>query len=182
MAGYALPRERLEQRLLPGEGLVGQVDGQAQRLDDLGDRLRRALVHRTGLAATQLAQRSAGLRPAVLEARLRQGRERLAAQRLRPALVQSRIEAGQTALHALDRVRRSLDPKAPLRRGYVLVTDANGQLVRSRTVAEAASLLHLEFGDGVLDVVPGGTTAAPAPRAAPKPRGPAPGDAQPKLL
>jgi exodeoxyribonuclease VII large subunit len=79
-------------------------------------------------------------------------------------------------------VRRSLDPKAPLRRGYVLVTDANGHLVRSRTVAEAAGLLHLEFGDGVLDVVPSGAPVAPAPRAAPKPRGPATGDVQPKLL
>ena len=30
--GYALPRERLEQRLLPGEGLVGQVGRSRQML------------------------------------------------------------------------------------------------------------------------------------------------------
>jgi GAF domain-containing protein len=30
--GYALPRERLEQRLLPGEGLVGQVARSRQML------------------------------------------------------------------------------------------------------------------------------------------------------
>ncbi|WP_298189525.1 exodeoxyribonuclease VII large subunit [Novosphingobium sp.] len=177
----ALSRERLEQRARRLPAPQALLEGQAQRLDDLGERLRRALVHRTGLAATLLAQRSAGLRPAVLEARLRQGRERLAAQRLRPALVLQQIEAARTGLAALERVRRSLDPKAPLSRGYVLVTDAGGQLVRSRPVAEAAGLLHLEFGDGVLDVVP--TSAPPAPsRPAPRPRGTAPGDAQPKLL
>ncbi len=179
-----LARERLEQRARRLPEPQALLEGQTQRLDDLGDRLRRALMHRTGLAATLLAQRSAGLRPAVLAARLRQGRERLAAQRLRPALVLQGIEGGRTGLAALDRVRRSLDPKAPLRRGYVLVTDAGGQLVRSRGDAEAAGLLHLEFGDGVLDVVPGSAPiAGPAPvRPVPKPRGSAPGDAQPKLL
>lgn len=178
----SLSRERLEQRarrLPPPQALLA---GQVQRLDDLGERLRRALVHRTGLAATFLAQRSAGLRPALLQGRLRQNRERLAAQRLRPELVLQRIEVARASLGALDRVRRSLDPKAPLQRGYVLVTDPAGHLVRSRMAAETAGLLHLEFGDGVLDVVPG-KAPAPAPvRAAPKPRGPAAGDAQPKLL
>lgn len=174
-----LSRERLESRARRLPEPQGLLQPQAQRLDDLGERLRRALVHRTGLAATQLAQRAAGLRPAALTGRLMQARDRLAAQRLRPALVRSRLDMAQAELASLDRVRRSLDPKAPLRRGYVLVTDAEGQLVRSRLAAEKAALLHLEFGDGVLDVVPPGGAA---PRPAPKPRPPAPGDAQPKLL
>ena len=179
----ALSRERLEQRARRLPEPQALLQGQAQRLDDLGERLRRALVHRTGLAATQLAQRSAGLRPAVLDARLRQGRDRLAAQRLRPALVSQRIDAARAELAALDRVRRSLDPKAPLRRGYVLVTGADGQLVRSRAAAQGASLLHLEFADGVLDVAPGSAPAPQIPRAQAKPRAaPAPGDTQPKLL
>ncbi|OYU36530.1 MAG: exodeoxyribonuclease VII large subunit [Novosphingobium sp. PASSN1] len=179
----SLSRERLEQRARRLPEPQALLQGQAQRLDDLGERLRRALVHRTGLAGAQLAQRAAGLRPAVLDARLRQGRERLAAQRLRPALVLNRLDSARGELAALDRVRRSLDPKAPLRRGYVLVTDAGGHLVRSRVAAEKAGLLHLEFGDGVLDVAPPG---AAAPRPVPKSRapapGPAPGDVQPKLL
>ncbi|MEI6640698.1 MAG: exodeoxyribonuclease VII large subunit [Novosphingobium sp.] len=178
-----LSRERLEQRARRLPAPQALLEGQAQRLDDLGDRLRRALGHRTGLAAAALAQRAAGLRPAVLGARLQQGSERLAAQRLRPSLVLQRIEAARAQVGALDRVRRSLDPKAPLARGYVLVTDASGQLVRSRVVAAGHGLLHLEFADGVLDVAPG---AAPAPaspaRPATKPRVAPPGDAQPKLL
>ena len=186
-----LARERLEQRArrLPVPQVL--LDGQAQRLDELGDRLRRALAQRTGLAAALLAQRSAGLRPAVLAARLQQGRERLDAQRLRPALALQRIEALRGHVEALDRVRRSLDPKAPLARGYVLVTGADGHLIRSRAVAAGHSLLHLEFSDGVLDARPASaTTPAPAPASAPAsaPRGvprsrpSGSGDAQPKLL
>ena len=174
-----LARERLEQRarrLPPPQALL---DGQAQRLDDLGDRLRRALAHRTGLAGALLAQRSAGLRPAVLTARLQQGRERLAALRLRPALVLQRIDAARGQIGALERLRRSLNPKAPLERGYVLVTGADGQLIRSRTAGAGQALLHLEFSDGVLDAVPGSSAA---PRSPAKPRHPAPGDTQPKLL
>ncbi len=178
-----LARERFEQRARRLPMPHALLEGQAQRLDDLGERLRRALVHRTGLAATLLAQHSAGLRPAALAARLQQGRERLAAQRLRPALVIQRIEAARTQVAGLDRLRRSLDPKAPLARGYVLVTDVEGQLIRSRALARNQPALRLEFADGALDVVP--ATAVPsvsAPRTAPKSR-PAPGgDAQPKLL
>ncbi|GEO00097.1 exodeoxyribonuclease 7 large subunit [Novosphingobium sediminis] len=175
-------RERLEQRARRLPAPQALLEGQAQRLDDLGDRLRRALVHRTGLAATLLAQRSAGLRPAALAARLQQARGALAAQRLRPAVVLQRIEAARTQVGALDRLRRSLDPEAPLTRGYVLVKAADGSLVRSRDAAAAQALLQLKFADGVLEVVPGAAPAAAPVRAAPKPRPPAPGDAQPKLL
>lgn len=174
-----LARERLEQRarrLPPPQALL---DGQAQRLDDLGDRLRRALGHRTGLAAALLAQRSAGLRPVVLAGRLQHARERLAAQRLRPAVVTQRIEAARSAVDGLDRLRRSLDPEAPLARGYVLVLSGDGGLIRSRAAAAEHSLLHLKFVDGVLDAAP---AAAPVLRSLPRSRQPAPGDAQPKLL
>lgn len=178
-----LSRERLEQRARRLPAPQALLEGQAQRLDDLGDRLRRALVHRTGLAATMLAQRSAGLRPAVLTARLQRGRDRLAAQRLRPAAVLQRIEAARTQIGALDRLRRSLDPEAPLARGYVLVKGADGSLIRTREAAAAQALLHLKFADGVLDAVPGNAPSPAAPpRPAPKPRSGATGDTQPKLL
>ena len=179
----SLSRERLEQRARRLPEPQALLAGQTQRLDDLGDRLRRALVHRTGLAATQLAQRAAGLRPAVLAARLQQARGALVAQRLRPALVLQRIEAARGQVGALERLRRSLDPEAPLARGYVLVKGADGTLIRSRDAAAAQALLQLKFADGVLEVVPGGAVLpAPVARPAPKPRAPAPGDAQPKLL
>jgi len=174
-----LARERLEQRarrLPPPQALL---NGQVQRLDDLGDRLRRALGHRTGIAAALLAQRSAGLRPAVLAARLQQARERLASQRLRPAHVMQRISTARAAVEGLDRLRRSLDPEAPLARGYVLVMDADGHLIRSCSAAAAQARLQLKFADGVLDTVP---ASAPVPRGSPRARLAVLREAQPKLL
>lgn len=175
----ALARERLDQRvrrLPPPQALL---NGQAQRLDEFGDRLRRALGHRTGLAGALLATRSAGFRPAVLSARLVQGRELLTAQRLRPALVLQRIEALRGQVEALDRVRRSLDPEAPLARGYVLVMGGDGHLIRSRAAAAGAAALRLKFADGELDAVP---TGGLVPQGVPKTRRAAANDAQPKLL
>ncbi len=55
---------------------------------------------------------------------------------------------------ALDRLRRSLDPEAPLQRGYVLVTDAAGKVVKTRASAAAEAELTLKFADGSLPVSP----------------------------
>jgi exodeoxyribonuclease VII large subunit len=175
----ALARERFDQRARRLPSPQALLDGQAQRLDDLGERLHRALGHRTGIAAALLAQRSAGLRPVVLAARLQQSRERLAAQRLRPALVLQRVEGLRVRIDALDRLRRSLDPEAPLARGYVLVMRGDGQLIRSRAEAAEQSALRLKFADGVLDTVPG---AQAAPRSTGKSRSPVTAPSQPKLL
>ncbi len=175
----ALARERLDQRARRLPMPQALLDSQAQRLDDLGDRLRRALGHRTGLAAGLLATRSAGLRPAVLLARFTQGRDRLTAQRLRPALLLQRISAMHGQLNALDRVRRSLDPEALLGRGYVLVLGSDGHLIRSRAAAAGAAALRLKFADGELPVVP--VTGAVPPGGS-KMRRAATKDTQPKLL
>jgi len=177
----AQARERLEQRArrLPQPQALLAV--QAQRLDDWGDRLRRSLGHRTQIAAALLARHAGPLRPALLEARLRRERERLAAVRLRPETLVHRIDVARTRVDALDRLRRSLDPKAPLARGYVLVTDAAGHVVKTRAGAMRESELVLNFADGVMAVVPAGGEPA---RPAPKPRAGAPDTAgqQPKLL
>ena len=143
--------------------------------------MRRSLGHRTELAAAQLARHAGALRPALLEARLRRERERLAALRLRPEALLQRIDTARGRVDALDRLRRSLDPEAPLQRGYVLVTDAAGRVVKTRAVAVAESELTLKFADGPLAVVPVGGESAP-PRANPRA---APVDKalqQPKLL
>ncbi|WP_428332687.1 exodeoxyribonuclease VII large subunit, partial [Novosphingobium sp.] len=153
-----------------------------QRLDDWGERLHRSLGHRTQIAAALLARHAGSLRPALLQARLRRERERLAAVRLRPETLVHRIDVARTRVDALDRLRRSLDPEAPLLRGYVLVTDAAGGLVKTRAAAAATSELTLKFADGPLLVVPAG--GEPAVKQTPKPRAPASGTAaqQPKLL
>jgi exodeoxyribonuclease VII large subunit len=161
-------KERLEarsQRLPQPQTLL---QGQAQRVDDLADRLRRALVHRTEIAGSLLARHAGALRPALLSARVSRERERLAAQRLRPETLLQRIDHARGKVDALDRLRRSLDPKAPLQRGYVLVTAPDGHVVRSRADAATHPALRIEFADGTLDVAT--DLASLPPRPAPKPR------------
>jgi len=175
----AQARERLDQRARRLPQPLNLLQGQAQRLDDLGDRLRRALVHRTALAAAALGRHGAALRPALLEARLRRERERLAAQRLRPEALLQRIAALRGRVDSLDRLRLSLDPRAPLQRGYVLVTSLEGELVRTRAAAAALGAMTLEFADGSMAVAP---LEPSSPRSPFKLRPSAPADAQPKLL
>lgn len=176
----AQAKERLEarsQRLPQPQTLL---QGQAQRVDDLAERLRRALLHRTEIAGSLLARHAGALRPALLTARVEREAERLAARRLRPEVLLQRIEHARGKVMALDRLRLSLDPEAPLKRGYVLVTDADGQLVKERAIAANQPRLTLKFADGTLDVSTGGT--APTPRPAPKPRPPAPRAGQQELF
>lgn len=143
MRPVTLGRERLEARVrrLPKPTvLIGQAQ---QRLDDAGERLRRGLAERARLASSRLA---------------------LAGVRLTPALLQREVSIKKERLAALDRLRRQLDPKAPLARGYALVHAEGHPVVSSRDVAAKLPSLVLEFADGKLDVTPGG-----APRPAPRP-------------
>ncbi|KPL69131.1 exodeoxyribonuclease VII large subunit [Erythrobacter sp. SG61-1L] len=137
----SLGRERLEARVarLPRpEVLVAQA---AQRLDDLGERLRRGLADRARQADSRL---------------------QLASVRLTPALLTRPLAQRQDKLAALERLRLQLDPRAPLRRGYVLVSDASGRVVKSAEDARQQPVLTIEFEDGKLDVSTGG---APVPSA-----------------
>lgn len=172
MRHLAQARERLEARggRVPRPETLLQPH--AQRLDDLAARLQRALGHRTELAAAQLARHAGALRPALLRGRVAQGQERLAALRFGPEPVQRRIANARGSVDALDRLRRSLDPRAPLQRGYVLVTAPDGAVVRTREDAAQRPALRLEFADGALDVAPSGTTtpSAPTPTSTPAPR------------
>jgi exodeoxyribonuclease VII large subunit len=138
MRPVQLGRERLEARAgrLPRpEAILAQA---AQRLDELGERLRRGLSERAHRADTAL---------------------RLAASPLRPALLTRPLAERQARLDALERLRLQLDPRAPLSRGYVLVSDGEGHVVKTAAAARAKKLLLLEFADGRLEVAPAG--AAP---------------------
>jgi exodeoxyribonuclease VII large subunit len=151
----AQARERLDARAQRLPAPQALLNPQAQRLDDLSERLNRALVHRTELAAGLLARHGGALRPALLTQRLARERERLDARRLRPEVLLQRIGHGRAQIEALDRLRRSLDPEAPLQRGYVLVTDGAGHVVKDRASAAAQPVLTLKFADGTLEVSTG---------------------------
>ncbi len=174
MRPVQLGRERLEARAqrLPKPDQLLQP--QAQKLDDLAERLRRGLVDKAAHGRERLAQLR--LSPAVLNRTMRESSARLERVRLSPALVTRPIADKRQQLAALARLTEQLHPEKPLSRGYAMVLDAEGKAVTSRASAERKYVLAIRFADGELQVVPGGAKKKPAPKPAP------PETAQPKLL
>ena len=116
---------------------------QRQRLDELADRLPRALKGRLDRARGELGHASGALRPGLLQSAHARARERLA---------------------GLWRVAELAHPNRPLRRGYARVEDRAGQILTSAEAARQARLLRLVFHDGAVDASAG--RESPAPRAA----------------
>jgi exodeoxyribonuclease VII large subunit len=123
-------RERLDSclRHYPERGQL--LAPQQQRLDDLAERLPRALGGRLGYARGELGRAAGALRPRLLAAAHSRARERLA---------------------ALWRVAQLAHPNRPLDRGYARVEDAFGHTLVSAAAAKAAGRLKLIFGDGQVD-------------------------------
>jgi exodeoxyribonuclease VII large subunit len=132
---------------------------QQQFLDELGERLPRSLRGRLDRARGELGQAGGALRPNLLVAIEKRGRERL---------------------QALWRVAQMAHPNRPLQRGYARVEDRHGKVLVSVAAAREAQRLSLVFSDGRLEVAASG----PAPDGSARTRRPAgQGKAdQPKLL
>ena len=167
MAPVTLGRERLAARAdrLPSAQTLLQP--QAQKLDELSERLRRGLLDQAGRGRERLG----GLRlsPAVLLRSIREAEQALKSSRLAPVLVARPIADYRERLAALARLAEQLHPDRPLKRGYVRVTGASGGVVTSRAAAAREMALELHFADGSLPVSPG--TAPAAPRSRPRPSG-----------
>jgi exodeoxyribonuclease VII large subunit len=139
-----------------------------QRIDLAETRLRAALGgfrHRKALGLAALAPR---LTPDVLRRQVeREGRVLAqAGQRLAPAATRLIAERRQR-LSAEAKLLASLSYRGVLARGFALVSDAEGNLVRSAAAVSAGEGLTLEFADGGVGVVAGGEAgsgAAPAAR------------------
>jgi exodeoxyribonuclease VII large subunit len=126
-----LGRERLEARARHMPRPEALLAPQAQKLDELGERLRRGLRDRAG-----------------------QARERLQADltRLSAPLLRARLDRARDRLAATARLMASLDPDAVLQRGYVRVTGPGGQTLTDAATARKQPALTLRFRDGTLDV------------------------------
>ena len=147
----------------------------AQALDEATERHRRALLDRVGVGRAALDTVAARLTPSTLRWRIDQARERLGHARLAPAMLSARLDRARERLGANVSVLRSLDPKAPLKRGYALVFGPGGELVRSADAARVAGRLKLEFADGHVAASTGDAPPPPpakprkTPAASPKP-------------
>lgn len=181
-----LGRERLEARARRMPRLDALLQPQAQRLDELSERLRRALTDRAAEGRERLAGIGGRLSPRLLHMAHQHGRSRLALARLNPALVERPLAQARERLAGLARVASQLHPEKPLERGYAIVRDGAGRAVTTSAGAAAEAALQLQFRDGALDVRPasgaltgpGAAIAAPPPKAKPKskpkPKAPSP--------
>ena len=160
-------RERSSERLqsvaarLPGpDALLGS---QRQRIDDLGERLRRGLGKSLADARGDLAHASGALRPPLLAARLARSAARLQAVRLDPRLVARPLADAHAQIDRLWRIAASLNPDNVLQRGYARVESRNGKSMTSVEAAKGEGALALIFADGRIDVrVEGNAPRAPA--------------------
>ncbi len=104
---------------------------QTQRVDDLSERLKRGLGLSLAKARGDLAHASGALRPALLEQRVTQSRDKLT---------------------QLWRVAASLNPDLVLKRGYARVEKRGGGTVMTAAQARSAGALLLRFADDRVDV------------------------------
>lgn len=150
-----LARERLRlegvsKRLRhPGERLRQQ----AQRLDDLDMRLRRAFNQQLGNQRERLARldaRLAAQHPGRNLALLRQRLDGLAA-RL-PRAMQGQLRSQRQQLGALAAQLQIVSPLATLGRGYAILLDERGQAVRRAAQTQPGQRLKARLAEGELDV------------------------------
>ena len=173
-----LGRERLETRVQRLPDADQLLQPQAQKLDELSERLRRGLVDRASRGRERLADLR--LSPAILRGALRDAGQRLQSARLVPALVSRPIAERQQHLAALARLAEQLHPGRPLARGYAMVMGADGKPVTSAAAAGRESLLGIRFADGEVQAVPG---SMPKPKRKAASRGKSNSESgQPKLL
>ncbi len=156
------------------------LGGQRQRLDDLGDRLPRALRSEVAHARSDFNRASGGLRAPLLGGLVRAARERLDRARLPADAITRRIVEKRAALSALWRLAELAHPDTPLSRGFARVTTASGKTLTRADAVRRESRVRLIFADGSVDATPGGAGGAGVER--PKRRGYSASDDQPGFL
>jgi exodeoxyribonuclease VII large subunit len=132
----------------------------AQRLDDRSERLRLAIGTRLLGAGQRLGLAASGLRPAALAADIARAGDRFGdvERRLGAAMVRV-LDAGRAATDnfAGRLATHSERHEAMLRRGYVMVLDNTGHVVAEAAKIRPNAALELEFYDGKVGVIAGGS-------------------------
>jgi exodeoxyribonuclease VII large subunit len=132
----------------------------AQRLDDRSERLRLAIAARLAAARQRFDVAAAGMRPAALAVDLGRARERLAD-------VEHRLGSGMARALAAERdaldnfagrlATHSERHESLLARGYVVVRDASERVVTDAVKVRPNAALELEFYDGKVGAIAGGS-------------------------
>ena len=137
----------------------------SQRFDMAARGLGLGLTHNVSAHERELARAGGRLNPSLLKRPIQTRAERLAplAPRLHSALERRLARAGER-LAALEQVRRSLNPDAPLARGFARVSRADGRLVRAAAGLQLGEALILRFESDSTPVSVGAGEASTAPK------------------
>ncbi len=139
--------------------LTRLIARKAERMADLGASLERGLRFPVALKQRDLMKVSERLHPEMLSRGSRKARRdfKTLAPRLEQAGVRQ-VGDWRRRLDGLERMRQTLGYQETLARGYAVVRDGGGAVLTTKTKAEAASGLEIEFRDGRLSL--GGGVAA----------------------
>ncbi|MBV7410789.1 exodeoxyribonuclease VII large subunit [Maritimibacter sp. DP1N21-5] len=147
--------------LRPGV-LTARIDRARDRLDERGRQLGRALARPVDTGKRDLDRLTPRLDPARIEA-ARQRSERefnaLAARLDRAGRAQ--VEGWKSRLAALERIRQTLGYTETLKRGYAVVR-SEGEVITTAGAATSAGILEIEFADGRVSAVVGGSAGGGA--------------------
>jgi exodeoxyribonuclease VII large subunit len=172
---FAAQRQRLDglaerHRRWPGPALAGR----GERLVHLGARLSlRPLARRMQTDRRRIAELHGRAARALTGVR-REGarRERDAAARLARAIA-GLLADRRGRLGGLSKLAGSLGPARVLARGYAMVRDGDGQVVRTTGAARAARAVAIAFADGEVGArIEGEPVRAPRPAPAARPKDP----------
>lgn len=158
-------------RLPSRADLMGHLD---QRFHRVADRLQGALDRNVAVHRTELVRAAARLQPGLLDRPIRLRRERLAEldRRLVAALART-LPREAERLGRVGRLLASFSPEGPLQRGYALVLDEAGGLVRHAAALSPGQAVTLRLADGSRGATIDGDGEAPRPapaRPRPTPR------------
>jgi exodeoxyribonuclease VII large subunit len=152
-----------------------------QRFDAAEKRLGRALLANTRAHGLRLARSGARLTPMPLLNRIGRAGERLSALHARAGqAILNRVAARRAGLEGHVKMLSSLSYQSVLARGYALVRDTDGHMIRLAGAVAPGAGLSIEFADGRLAAEAKGPLS-PAPAAATpgirpvRPRGPSRG-------
>lgn len=150
LATRRLQLDGLRRRLRhPGE----RLQQQAQRLDDLELRLRRAMQRHLQDSAERLARldtRLAAQHPERLLGLLRQRLEHLG-ERL-PRAMQGTLRERRQRLEAAAQTLQAVSPLATLGRGYAILLDDRGRAIRAAAQTQPGQHLHARLAEGGLEL------------------------------
>jgi exodeoxyribonuclease VII large subunit len=126
----------------------------AQRVDDFNQRLLKTLHHQFDLARSAVVELSAHLRAASPLPRVRLHAQHQGAlhTRLQQAVIQ-RLRAAQNMLSQLGRALSAVSPLATLDRGYAIVTQPHGRIVRDASTVAIGGRVQARLAKGELDCV-----------------------------